>query len=363
MKEWCLLLVLVGCTTNLVTQGQQAKWLLQSGNADYVGHVNGNFEMVGKHGATSTAGGSELKFAGIHDGVACVTIDSSMQFQRVFNSMEEVVAKRLAAVKEANLVFIAQDKLDTSDTAGFPPALPNQTEARVTRQKIVRGKTYYLRYDPKPQHSDDLDTTIEVCSPAPTITASTRYLTAISYRPNGSTPHLFVWVVDGRAEARPGPATAAGPVAPQTPTAPDVAPPIASGKGNVIEVLKAAGHYSKFLEALAATGVDATLAAGGPYTVFAPTDEAFAKLSPPQLEKLFEDKEELKQLVLFHVLPGVHASADLDKGDVRIRTLSGKNVWIRPKDGSYHVGTGDASKTAIAATNGIIFPASSIVFR
>jgi uncharacterized surface protein with fasciclin (FAS1) repeats len=95
----------------------------------------------------------------------------------------------------------------------------------------------------------------------------------------------------------------------------------------VIETLQAAGNHKTLLAALQSTGLTDTLKTGGPYTVFAPTDAAFAQLPPGTLEKLLTNKDALTKVLLFHVSPGNLGPADLKSGP--LPSLEGDPLTIQ----------------------------------
>ena len=78
---------------------------------------------------------------------------------------------------------------------------------------------------------------------------------------------------------------------------------------DIIETAAAAGTFKTLASALREADLVNTLRGAGPYTVFAPTDEAFAKLPKAEIESLLKDKEKLKGILLFHVLPGSYPSS------------------------------------------------------
>src|SRR4051812_49141296 len=83
--------------------------------------------------------------------------------------------------------------------------------------------------------------------------------------------------------------------------------------GDIVETARAAGNLKTFEKAVAEAGLTETLKGAGPFTVFAPTDEAFAKLPPGRLAALMKDKSALKDLLLYHIVMGKVMSADIAK--------------------------------------------------
>jgi uncharacterized surface protein with fasciclin (FAS1) repeats len=114
---------------------------------------------------------------------------------------------------------------------------------------------------------------------------------------------------------------------------------------------KAAG-FETLSAAIAAAGLEEVLTKEGPFTVFAPTDEAFAKLPEGTLESLLNDKEALKNILMYHVVAGEVMASDVVKID-KAKMLNGQFVKIDAKDG-VKVNDAKVIKTDIKAENGII---------
>lgn len=110
--------------------------------------------------------------------------------------------------------------------------------------------------------------------------------------------------------------------------------------------------FTTLVAAVKAAGLAEALSAAGPYTVFAPTDEAFAKLPEGTVEALLANPEQLKKVLLYHVVSGNVMAADVVKL-TSAETLGGQSVAIDAKDG---VKVNDATviKTDIAASNGVV---------
>jgi len=104
--------------------------------------------------------------------------------------------------------------------------------------------------------------------------------------------------------------------------------------------------------AIAAAGLDEVLTNGGPFTVFAPTDEAFAKLPEGTVEALLNDKEALRQILLYHVVSGEVLAVDVVKID-EAKTLNGQMVTIEVGK-SVMINNATVIKTDVMAENGVI---------
>jgi uncharacterized surface protein with fasciclin (FAS1) repeats len=91
----------------------------------------------------------------------------------------------------------------------------------------------------------------------------------------------------------------------------------------------------------------------GPFTVFAPTDDAFAKLPEGTVEALLKDKETLKKILLYHVVAGEVTSKEV-VNLTKAETLAGKNINIKVKDGSVMINDATVTGADIMASNGVI---------
>ncbi|MBZ0235953.1 MAG: fasciclin domain-containing protein [Deltaproteobacteria bacterium] len=129
------------------------------------------------------------------------------------------------------------------------------------------------------------------------------------------------------------------------------APPAAATK-NIIEVASEAGSFKTLLTAVDAAGLTATLAGPGPFTVFAPTDEAFAKVPAKDLEALLADKEALTKVLTYHVVQGAVTAKDV-AGIPAAKTLQGGELAIDTSSG-VKVGGATVVKADIMASNGVI---------
>lgn len=123
----------------------------------------------------------------------------------------------------------------------------------------------------------------------------------------------------------------------------------------LIDVAVANGHFKTLAKALTAAGLIDTLKGAGPFTVFAPTDDAFAKLPPGTLDGLLKDIPKLTAILKYHVLAGKVATADVMKLDGKTATtLNGSHLKVSTKDGVKINGAVNVTKTDIAASNGLI---------
>ena len=119
----------------------------------------------------------------------------------------------------------------------------------------------------------------------------------------------------------------------------------------IYTLAKEAG-FKTLTAAIEAAGLQETLTDGGPFTVFAPTDEAFAKLPEGAVEKLLANPEQLKQILLYHVVSGNVMAADVVKLE-SAETVEGTRIAINTKDG-VKVNDANVIKTDIGASNGVV---------
>lgn len=123
--------------------------------------------------------------------------------------------------------------------------------------------------------------------------------------------------------------------------------------GDIVDTAVSAGQFKTLARALEAAGLVDTLKGAGPFTVFAPTDEAFAKVPKDKLEALLKDKKALTAVLTYHVVPGKVMAADVVKLD-SAKTVQGKTVTIAVKDGKVKLNNANVVKTDIACKNGVI---------
>ena len=134
------------------------------------------------------------------------------------------------------------------------------------------------------------------------------------------------------------------------------------GNKDIVETAVAAGSFKTLAKALQAADLVDTLKGNGPYTVFAPTDEAFAKLPASTLEDLLkpENKAKLQRILTCHVVPGRVSSSDVAK--LRSATaVSGDTIDIAANGGMVTVDKARVVKTDIAASNGVIHVIDSVI--
>lgn len=133
-------------------------------------------------------------------------------------------------------------------------------------------------------------------------------------------------------------------------------------KSDIVETAQQAGQFKTLLVALKAADLDTALKAPGPFTVFAPTDDAFAKLPAGTLDSLLkpENKAKLKAILTYHVVAGnVPASEAMKLKSTK--TLNGKDLSLDASGGTLKVGSGTVVKSDIAASNGVIHVVDTVL--
>lgn len=137
----------------------------------------------------------------------------------------------------------------------------------------------------------------------------------------------------------------------------------ASKKGDdIVDTAVEAGQFNTLAAALEAADLVDTLKGDGPFTVFAPTDEAFAKLPEGTVESLLkpENREQLVAVLTYHVVPGKVYAADV-VNLTEATTVNGAAVSIQVMDGSVHIDNANVIKTDIVASNGVIHVIDSVI--
>src|SRR3954454_769579 len=135
-----------------------------------------------------------------------------------------------------------------------------------------------------------------------------------------------------------------------------------AGKKDIVDTAVAAGNFKTLATALQAAGLVETLKSAGPFTVFAPTDESFAKLPAGTLDDLLkpENKEKLVAILTYHVVPGKVTAKDVMKLH-EATTVNGKDVKIMADGGKVMVDNANVVKTDIACSNGVIHVIDSVI--
>jgi transforming growth factor-beta-induced protein len=131
-------------------------------------------------------------------------------------------------------------------------------------------------------------------------------------------------------------------------------------KKNIVETAVAAGQFNTLVTAVKAADLVEVLSGPGPFTVFAPTDDAFAKLPKGTVESLLQNKEQLKAVLTYHVVAGKVMASDV----VNLKsatTVNGQKVSIKVKYGKVMVDNAKVVKTDIECTNGVIHVIDTVI--
>jgi uncharacterized surface protein with fasciclin (FAS1) repeats len=138
--------------------------------------------------------------------------------------------------------------------------------------------------------------------------------------------------------------------------------PARAAEKDIVDTAVAAGNFKTLAAALQAAGLVDTLKGKGPFTVFAPTDEAFAKLPAGTVENLLkpENKAKLVAILTYHVVPGNVKAADVVKM-TSAKTVQGGSVKISATGGKVMVDNANVVKTDIAASNGVIHVIDTVI--
>ena len=127
---------------------------------------------------------------------------------------------------------------------------------------------------------------------------------------------------------------------------------------DIVETAVAAGSFKTLATALGAAGLVDTLKGKGPFTVFAPTDEAFAKIPKADLDALLKDKAKLTAVLTYHVVAGKVMAADVKAG--KVKTVQGSELTVSTSMG-VSVDNAKVVKTDIVADNGVIHVIDTVI--
>jgi len=144
-------------------------------------------------------------------------------------------------------------------------------------------------------------------------------------------------------------------------TAAQASPTAATPSKDIVAVAAGAGSFNTLVAAIKAAGLVETLQGAGPFTVFAPTDEAFAKLPAGTVESLLkpENKQKLVGILTYHVVPGKVMAADVKT--MQARTVNGQSLSITVGAGGVMVNNAKVVTTDVAASNGVIHVIDTVV--
>lgn len=130
-------------------------------------------------------------------------------------------------------------------------------------------------------------------------------------------------------------------------------------KADIVDTAVGAGQFNTLAKALTAAGLIDTLKGKGPFTVFAPTDAAFAKIPTAQLNALLADKAALVKVLTYHVVPGEIVAADVKAGP--LKTVEGESLNVTTSSMGVKVNDANVIKTDVIASNGVIHVIDTVV--
>jgi len=128
---------------------------------------------------------------------------------------------------------------------------------------------------------------------------------------------------------------------------------------NIVEAAIAAGNFTKFISAVKTSGLTDTFTGKGPFTVFAPADEAFEKLSSGALDALIKDTAKLKAVLSYHVIKGHVLAKDVKSGEVT--TMQGSPLMASVSPSGVEVNGVRIKQADIIATNGVIHMIDAVI--
>jgi uncharacterized surface protein with fasciclin (FAS1) repeats len=128
---------------------------------------------------------------------------------------------------------------------------------------------------------------------------------------------------------------------------------------NIIDTLVAAGNFTTLVAGIKTAGLTEKLTGSGPFTVYAPTDEAFKKLAPGALEALLKDSSKLNAVLSYHVVAGHNLAKDVKSGEVM--TLQGSHMTTSASTSGVHVNGSHVAQSDIVATNGVVHAIDAVI--
>jgi len=129
---------------------------------------------------------------------------------------------------------------------------------------------------------------------------------------------------------------------------------------DIVDTAVGAGQFKTLVKLVQEAGLVDALRGEGPFTVFAPTDEAFAKLPKKQVDALLKDKEALRRVLLYHVVQGKVMSSDVVKLRTA-KTLQGQNINIRVRNNVVRINDAKVIKADIVCSNGVIHVIDKVI--
>lgn len=132
-----------------------------------------------------------------------------------------------------------------------------------------------------------------------------------------------------------------------------------SHEQDIVDTAVAAGSFKTLVTAVEAAGLVETLKGQGPFTVFAPTDEAFAKIPQDQLDALLADQEKLTAVLTYHVVPGKAVAAEVKSGP--LETVQGQALQVEVSATGVRVDNAQVIQADVMASNGVIHAIDTVL--
>ena len=131
---------------------------------------------------------------------------------------------------------------------------------------------------------------------------------------------------------------------------------------NIVQIADTSAEFTTFAKLIDAAGLRDTLSASGPYTVFAPTDDAFDRLGKEKLDNLMkpENQQQLRDILTYHVVSGKLKASDVMRSD-NLTTLNGKMLGVHTVGTKVMVDNADVIQTDVIANNGVIHPIDTVL--
>jgi uncharacterized surface protein with fasciclin (FAS1) repeats len=127
----------------------------------------------------------------------------------------------------------------------------------------------------------------------------------------------------------------------------------------IVDIAVQAGSFKTLVQAVQAAGLVETLSGEGPFTVFAPTDEAFAQIPAETLQAVLANKEQLTAILTYHVVPGKLMAADVVRS-TQLQTVQGQSITVST-EGGVRVDNANVIQTDIEADNGVIHVIDQVI--
>lgn len=128
---------------------------------------------------------------------------------------------------------------------------------------------------------------------------------------------------------------------------------------DIVQTARDNGSFNTLVVAINEAGLVDTLQGKGPFTVFAPTDAAFAKIPKDQLDALLRDKAKLAKVLTYHVVPGTVMAKDVKPGQVK--TVEGQAITVKSEGGKVMVDNATVTMTDVKADNGVIHVIDTVI--